>query len=248
MVPDQLTQRQTRQPASLAAAAVFGLTALGTGLALFDPALAGTTRPHPTLTGSLGDAASILQNNARLLAAPFLLAGLGFQRTPLGRRGGDAIMLALSAASTITVGLELGRWRERLLPYIPQLPIEWAALAVSLTAWLLIRTGQPQRTQITRLAILAAALAIVAASIETWCTPHRHITASVSDSQADTAREPHTLVGTGGCLRPGFCAAPGRTASRSRAPFPSRSSVPLGLISGADRAYSNHRPPQGGIT
>ena len=60
--------RQTSRPV-LAASAVIGLTALGIGLALVDPALAGSTRPHATLTGSVGDATGILQNNARVLAA-----------------------------------------------------------------------------------------------------------------------------------------------------------------------------------
>ena len=67
--------------ARCAGARVIGLTALGVGLALVDPALAGSTRPHPTLTGSLGDAAGILQNNARVLAAPFLLVVLDFPQT-----------------------------------------------------------------------------------------------------------------------------------------------------------------------
>jgi hypothetical protein len=96
---------------ALSSAAVIGFTTLGIGLALVDPALAGSTGPHPTLTGSLGDAAGILQNNARVLATPFLLVALGFPQSRLGRRAGDLILTALTAASTIPVGLELGRWQ-----------------------------------------------------------------------------------------------------------------------------------------
>ena len=51
--------------------------------ALYDRARARRAhRPHPTLTGSLGDAIGILQNNLRVLAAPFLLWLLKFPSQP----------------------------------------------------------------------------------------------------------------------------------------------------------------------
>lgn len=233
---------------SAVAAGVLGLTGLGVALALIDPPLAGHTRPHPVLPGSLGDALSIAEQNARVLATPFLLGWLGFARAPLGRRIGDAALLVLTAASTVTVGVELGRWRERLLPYIPQLPIEWAALTISLSAWLLIRSRGTRRSQLAALAVLTVVLLIAAAGIETWCTPHRHIRPQASPAEVDTIREPTSVVGDGGCPRRGLCAAAGQIASRSPAPFPSPRSVPLGLPGGADRAHVNHRPPPGGIT
>ena len=233
----------------LSAAAVIGFTTLGIGLALVDPALAGSTRPHPALTGSLGDAVAILQNNARVLATPFLLVALGFPNSSLGRRVGDLILTALTAASTIPVGLELGRWQGRLLPYIPQLPLEWAALAVALGAWLTTRADQASsRRQLVVLAAIVTVLLVDAAAIETWCTPHRHARSASNPAEVGAVREPHVLVGDGGCHRHGFCAGTGPVASRSPAPFPSRRSVPLGRDAGADRAHVNHRPPQGGIT
>ena len=76
-----------------------------------------------------------------MLAAPFLLVVLDFPQSRLGRRAGDLIVTALTAASTIPVGLELGRWQGRLLPYLPQLPLEWAALAVAVHAWIIARAG-----------------------------------------------------------------------------------------------------------
>ena len=95
MVATELTQRRHTWHPTLSAGAVIGLTALGVGLALIDPGLAGSTRPHPTLTGSLGDAAGILQNNARVLAAPFLLVVLDFPHgayVPVSG-GGDRLLL-----------------------------------------------------------------------------------------------------------------------------------------------------------
>jgi len=227
---------------------VLALTALGVLLSSIAPALAGHTRPHPTLTGSLGEAIGILQNNLRVLAAPFLLWLLKFPASHLGRRAGDVLILGLAAASAIPVGLELGRWHTRLLPYVPQLPLEWAALAVAICAWLTARHDHAPDRQIAILAAATAVLLVGAACLETWCTPHWQIRSAIGQAEVDTVREPHIPVGAGGCLRHGFCAGDGRVASRSPAPFPSLRSVPLGRLTGADRATSTHRPPQGGIT
>lgn len=224
------------------------LTVAGCLLGIVAPGLAGNTAPHPTLTGSLQNAVSILVNNLRVLAAPFGLAALGLQRSRIGRRAGDLALTALTATSTMTVGLALGRWRGRLLPFIPQLPIEWAALAVALSAWLLARNAGECRPQLGLLAALAGVLLIAAAGIETWCTPHRPSGLAASRPVSHARRDPVSTVGVSGCARLGLCAAGGHIASRSQAPFPSLRSVPLGRPGGADRAHPNHRPPQGGIT
>ena len=90
---------------------VIGLTVLGFVLGLLAPGLAGSTRPHPALSGGVGEAASIAGTNARVLCAPFALCALGLASSPFGRRTGDLAMLALVALNTILVGIALGRWR-----------------------------------------------------------------------------------------------------------------------------------------
>ena len=130
----------THRAIAIAGTIVIALTAVGVALGAVEPRLAGRTAPHPTLTGSVGEAVSILQNNLRVLAAPYLLWLLGFHARRLARRAGDLLILVLTAQSTLPVGVELGRWRTRLLPYLPQLPLEWAALALVVSGWLLIRT------------------------------------------------------------------------------------------------------------
>ena len=238
-------------PRSLLAATglVIALTALGALLSTIAPALAGHTRPHPTLTGSLGDAIGILQNNARVLAAPFLLAAQVPLKPPwpphrrpphrhAGRRQRDPRRPRAWPLAHHT-----------LLPYLPQLPLEWAALAVAISAWLTARHDQACPHRLAVLATATALLLAGAASIETWCTPHRQTSSAASQAEVDTVREPHAPVGAGGCLRHGFLRRVGRVASRSHAPFPS---LPLGSArptTGADRATSTtHGPPQGGIT
>jgi hypothetical protein len=232
----------------MAAGAVIALTALGALLSSIDARLAGTTRPHATLTGSLGDALSILQNNARVLAAPFLLYLLGFPASRTGRLAGDMLVALLTAASALPVGLELGRWHAQLLPFLPQLPLEWTALAVAISAWLAARHNHGQPSQLAVLATLTLALLVAAAALETWATPNGHTRPAANDQESDRPVDPLGLCVPGACLRAGFCAAGGPLASRSHAPFPSLRSVPLARLAGAIRATSTTRPPQGGIT
>jgi hypothetical protein len=181
MEPANLTTRRLPDSAGL----VIALTALGAVLSTIAPALAGHTRPHPTLTGSLGDAIAILQNNLRVLAAPLLLCLLKFPASRLGRRAGDLLILGLAAANAIPVGLELGRWHTKMLPYLPQLPLEWAALTVAITAWLAARQGHMPARQLAVLGTATALLLAGAASIETWCTPHRHTSSPASQAEVD---------------------------------------------------------------
>lgn len=232
-----------------AGAAVWGLTAVATLLGAIVPPLAPSGRPHPTLHGTLGDALSILANNARVLAVPFLLVLLGFPRSRVGRGAGDLILMALTAASTIPVGLELGRWQGRLLAYLPQLPLEWTALTLAIDTWVIARKGHVTVRRLAPWAAVTLALLIAAASLETWCAPHPQATPHVTQTDLDTAREPISTVGAGGCFRRGFCADSGHIASRSRAPFPLLRSVPLGRSAGADRATSTTTDPhKEGIT
>jgi hypothetical protein len=241
MVPTELTRSRRMSRPALSAGAVIGLTALGIGLALVDPALAGSNRPHANLTGSLGNAAGILQNNARALSAPFLVVLLDFPQSRIGRYAGDLIVTAVAAASTIPVGLELGRWQERLLPYLPQLPFEWTALALAVNAWVVARSSHLTTRQLAALAAAILTLLSCAACLETWATPHRR------GHRLDTARDT-AVWRSAECVSPGFCTGPGRVASRSHAPFPSLRSVPLGRNAGAAGISSTNRLPHGGIT
>jgi hypothetical protein len=225
----------------LAMIAVLGLTGVGAAVAVLDPTLAGGTRPHPALTGSLADAGSILQNNVRVLAAPFLLVALGMPQSRLGRRVGDVTVAALTAASTISVGLELGRWGTLLLPYLPQLPLEWTALTLAADAWIVARSGRITVRRLASCGAIVLGLLACAAALETWATPHR------SAHRLDTARDTPVWM-PAGCLSPGLCTRHGPVASRSHASFPSQPSVPLGRLAGAAGISSTKPPPQGGIT
>ena len=75
-------------------------------------------------------------NNVRVLAAPFILVAARFDRGRVSRLAGDTIVTAILVGNAIAVGLALGRWRGALIPFVPQLPVEYLAAATAATVWL----------------------------------------------------------------------------------------------------------------
>lgn len=219
-----------------AALGVLGLTAVGAVAGLIAPGLGGHTPPHPTLTGSVADALSILSNNARLLCVPFLLAGVRFADSRPGRVIGDAAMIVLTAVSAVTVGIALGRWRGRLIPYLPHLPLEWAALTAAGAAWLLVRTGHAPTRQLVALGAVTLVLLCAAAVVETWATPHcaqttqRHAGRDAQD-RAGRLMRPRDYAGAALSPRHALC-------------FSGRRGTSAPAIAG----LSSTTDPQGGIT
>jgi hypothetical protein len=246
MVATELNQRHH---VTVAGATVIGVTLAAGLVSVLDPAIAGSTPPHPTLAGSLSDWLAITAENLRVLAAPFLLWPLGAHHSRRGRRAGDAVVLAVISVNAIPVGLALGRWQCRLIPYLPQLPLEWAALILAVSAWLTIRTTTATRQQIAARVASTAVLVLAAAALETWATPHRP--APVAASREAVHAVHHRSLTCGGpgvdCATDFAPARPGRCKVAR--------SLPLTLFgsarpkTGADRATSTTPgPPQGGTT
>jgi hypothetical protein len=222
----------------LAAAIVVALTAVGVIIGAAIPALGGTTPPHPTLDGTTSEALSILASNLRVLAVPFLLWLLRFAASRPGRAIGDVITAAMAALSAVIVGIALGSWRGRLIPYLPQLPLEWGALTVAVATWLLARAGRVHTPQMLALGSTVAVLLCSAAVVETWATPHRR-----PATPARRAVRPDLPARAGRLIEPSDCASarlPGAAAC------PSTTAV-AALVRRPDRRHINHRPP-GGIT
>lgn len=152
-------------------AVVWLLTAAGCLAGLLVPGLAAGGGPHPTLHGSVSDVLSILAANLRLFSIPFALVVLGFQRSRRARAFGDVLVGAVVTLNAFRVGLALGRYGTELFPYIPQLPIEWLALALSTSAWIAARHDAQLQTLRTR-ALQTLLVAAAAAAIEALLTPH----------------------------------------------------------------------------
>jgi hypothetical protein len=156
---------------ALAYAAIWALTFVGALLGAIAPSLAPGGRPHPTLHGNPAEVVSIAAVNLRALSAPFILALFGFATGRRSRRLGDLVVGVLLAGNTLRVGIAIGRWHTALLPYLPQLPVEWLAAALAAAAWLTLRAGGRRQTILAWLAAIFV-LVVVAAAIETTCTPH----------------------------------------------------------------------------
>jgi hypothetical protein len=237
------------QHLTAAVTAVIGVTLTAGLVAVLDPAIAGSTAPHPTLTGSLNDWLTITAENVRALAAPFLLWMLGADKSRLGRRAGDVVIVAVVAVNAMPVGIALGRWHAQLIPYVPQLPLEWAALILAVSAWLTVRTSAATRQQIAVLAASAALLVLAAAALETWGTPRRPAPVPASRQAVDAVHRRSLSCGGPGadCATDYAPARPGRCKVARSLPL-----TPLGSArpnTGADRATSTTPgPPQGGTT
>jgi hypothetical protein len=232
-----------------AAAAVLALTGAGVLAGALDPRLAGGGHPHPTLTGTVGEAGGILLNNLRALAAPFLLIILRFPAARITRAVGDAAIAAILTVNCVTVGIQLGRWQGRLLPYLPHVPFEFSALACSTCAWLIARDDTKRRRDLTVLALAAVALLTGAACLETWATPHRHTRGAVSGGRVDTSFDQTSSrrVAVVGCLRTDFAPAPASRFKVAALPSPHQGSVPLGRLAGAFGLHQPPPTPTGGI-
>ena len=77
-------------------------------------------------------------HNIPIVAWPLLLGVLGAHRHRLARQSPTASAGVL-IANTLPVGAALGAYGAALLPYLPQLPLEWAGLALGASAWLVQR-------------------------------------------------------------------------------------------------------------
>ncbi len=162
--------------------ALVAVTTLAAIAGTLDHALVPSTPPHPTLHPTLGAGAAILANNTRVLALPYGLLILHLDAVRSGRTAGSALLAGVLAANAITVGLALGRWQARLVPYLPHLPLEWAAAGLAASVW--ARTlathrrdphGHPQAPG-SRSVVIAAAITLLlltaAAATEVLLTPH----------------------------------------------------------------------------
>jgi hypothetical protein len=123
--------------------------------------------------GSTSIAALILANNVREAMVPFLFAALrvGRRRRHVIVTLGDLVVGASLTANVALAGVALGTYGIRLLPYLPQWPLEWGGLALALTGWRRARTGRQDPCDLVLLAIATVILLCLAALLETYAVP-----------------------------------------------------------------------------
>lgn len=151
---------------------LWALTALAAGLGELPHLIGRRLQLHPHSTPSAGAALATWAHNMRIAGWPLLAIALRMHRQRWRRQLGDVFFAASLAANSVLVGAAIAAGGRELLPYLPHLPFEWAAMALSATGWLIAsRTPMPQR-QLAALAIVFAVLLGVAAVLETYCVPH----------------------------------------------------------------------------
>lgn len=131
--------------------------------------LAPASNPPPNIEHVLALAA----HNVPIAAWPLLLGVVGAHKHRLGRRLAEAALLAWIIVNTMPVGAALGAYGLAPLPYIPQLPLEWAGLALGLAAWG-VQRRQPLTIQdgLALLGLIVLVL-VTAAAVEAVAVPHR---------------------------------------------------------------------------
>jgi hypothetical protein len=115
----------------------------------------------------------LVVHNLPIVAWPLLLGVVGAHRHPTARQIADVMVAACVTVNILIVGAALGAYGFRLLPYLPQLPLEWAGLALGASSWLL----QRRRTLTLHEGLVCFGLIAIAllgaATLESVAVPHR---------------------------------------------------------------------------
>lgn len=122
---------------------------------------------------SIGHVIALLAHNLPLAAWPLLLGVVGAHRHHLARQITDTVLAAWLTANVLLVGAALGAYGSQLLVYLPQVPFEWAALALGASAWLMQRSDPLTVRERAALFTLIAGVLLCAAILETIAVPHR---------------------------------------------------------------------------
>jgi hypothetical protein len=142
--------------------------------------------PHRNPPPLVGHVLALAAHNIPIACWPLLLGVLGAHRLRLATRVADGVLLACILVNVLPVGVALGAYGTPLLAYIPQLPFEWAGLALGACAWLLQRRRPLRVTEGLGLMALIASVLVFAAVVETDAVPHRSVSG---------ASRPHAIVG-----------------------------------------------------
>ncbi len=154
---------------TLGGAALTAVLAGGLARSVMGLALNPAHNPAP----SLASVVSLATHNLPICAWPLLLGSLRVEAGSGSRRAADALVTACALANVLPVAAALGGYGWALLPYVPQLPFEWAALAVGYGSWFLERRhGLSARERLRLLGVLSGLL-LAAAGLETGAAPHR---------------------------------------------------------------------------
>jgi hypothetical protein len=143
------------------------LTSLVRGL--LGLALSAQRNPPPDLSQVLALAAQ----NIPLACWPLLLGAIEAHHSRRGIRIADTLLAAVLLVNTAQVGAALAAYGLAVLPYLPQLPLEWGSLALGASSWLLQKRQPLTVTQGLSVFVLTSLVMLGAAVVEIVAVPHR---------------------------------------------------------------------------
>jgi hypothetical protein len=158
--------------ATLVPSAVVALT----GPPLVDPTrhlLGLALDPQRNPPPDVGHVLLLAAHNLPIAAWPLLLGAWGAHRNRAETLAADALMLVVLLVNTSQVGAALGAYGTRLLPYLSNLPLEWAGIALGASAWLAQRRHPMTTRRALTMLVLIALVLLGAAVLETVAVPHR---------------------------------------------------------------------------
>src|SRR5450755_2813397 len=128
---------------------------------------------RPASTPTAWRMVEIALTNALVISVPPLLRLLlGERPSRAARRCSAGLLVVWLTGNVIPVGAAIGAYGTRIVSYLPQLPLEWAAFAMALAGY---RYARPSERRGAVLALSAAVIAVTltaAAALETYATPH----------------------------------------------------------------------------
>ena len=127
---------------------------------------------HATPAPSIGHVLALAAHNIPIAAWPLLLGLIGAAEKRPFRDAADMLVLGCLCANTLPVGLAFGGYGSPLLAYIPQLPVEYAGLAVGYGSWLIQRRRALGGRERVVLLAVTVMLMLIAAAIETFAVAH----------------------------------------------------------------------------
>ncbi|HXD54967.1 MAG TPA: hypothetical protein VN618_09465 [Solirubrobacteraceae bacterium] len=93
-------------------------------------------------------------------------------RDGIARRVADSLVVTFFLLNTAQVGAALGAYGAPLLPYLPQVPLEWGGLALGAGGWFCQRRRLIGRKELLATLTVLAVFVIAAALLETFAVPH----------------------------------------------------------------------------
>jgi len=102
----------------------------------------------------------LLAHNAAIAFIPAILVLVRWHTHPQWQKAGDLLIATVLASQAIAIGLGIGAW-PHIIPHLPNLPFELAALAAGTQIWVTPEDRSRQmKWAVTTGALLAAAAAL----------------------------------------------------------------------------------------